>query len=53
MAGYQKTMRRLLREGDNMNKDLEEINKWLDSLIVEINQMNEVLEDLIAKSPNK
>lgn len=36
-----------------MNKDLEEINKWLDSLIVEINQMNEVLEDLIAKSPNK
>ena len=36
-----------------MSKDLQEICQWLDSLIVEINRLNEVVEDLIAEAPIK
>ena len=36
-----------------MNKDLQEICQWLDSLIVEVNRLNEVVEDLIAEAPVK
>ena len=32
-------------------KNLGEIAKWLDSLIVEINKINETVEDLIAEAP--
>jgi hypothetical protein len=32
-------------------KNLEEISKWLDTLIVEINKINETVEDLIAEAP--
>jgi len=31
--------------------NLTEITKWLDSLIVEINKINETVEDLIAEAP--
>jgi len=30
---------------------LSDIAKWLDSLIVEINKINETVEDLIAEAP--
>jgi hypothetical protein len=36
-----------------VSKDLQEICQWLDSLIVEINRLNEVVEDLIAEAPIK
>jgi hypothetical protein len=32
-------------------KNLEEISKWLDTLIVEINKINETVEDLIVEAP--
>ena len=32
-------------------KNLGEISKWLDTLIVEINKINETVEDLIAEAP--
>jgi hypothetical protein len=32
-------------------KDIAEIAGWLDSLIVEVNKINEVVEDLIAQVP--
>ena len=31
--------------------NLAEIATWLDSLIVEVNKINEVVEDLIAEAP--
>lgn len=31
--------------------NLAEIAKWLDSLIVEVNKINETVEDLIAEAP--
>ncbi len=31
--------------------NITEIAKWLDSLIVEVNRINEVVEDLIAGAP--
>jgi hypothetical protein len=31
--------------------NITEISKWLDSLIVEVNRINEVVEDLIAGAP--
>lgn len=31
--------------------NLSEIAKWLDSLIVEVNKINETVEDLIAEAP--
>ena len=31
--------------------NIAEISKWLDSLIVEINRINEVVEDLVAGAP--
>lgn len=34
-----------------MPKDIQEIISWLDSLIVEVNRLNEVIEDLIAEAP--
>jgi hypothetical protein len=34
-----------------MSKDMQEIIQWLDSLIVEVNRLNEVIEDLIAEAP--
>jgi hypothetical protein len=34
-----------------MTKDMQEIITWLDSLIVEVNRLNEVIEDLIAEAP--
>lgn len=36
-----------------MSPDLQEICNWLDSLIVEVNRLNEVVEDLIANAPIK
>ena len=36
-----------------MSTDLQEICQWLDSLIVEVNRLNEVVEDLIAETPIK
>ena len=39
-----------MRDEDYL-KNLEEITKWLDSLIVEINKINETVEDLIAEAP--
>jgi hypothetical protein len=32
-------------------KNLGEISKWLDTLIVEINKINETVEDLIVEAP--
>lgn len=34
-----------------MNPELKDIINWLDSLIVEVNKLNEVVEDLIAEAP--
>jgi hypothetical protein len=34
-----------------MTKDIQDIITWLDSLIVEVNRLNEVIEDLIAEAP--
>ncbi len=34
-----------------MSKDMQDIIQWLDSLIVEVNRLNEVIEDLIAEAP--
>ncbi len=34
-----------------MTKDMQDIITWLDSLIVEVNRLNEVIEDLIAEAP--
>lgn len=31
--------------------NLADIAKWLDSLIVEVNKINETVEDLIAEAP--
>jgi len=31
--------------------NLGEIAKWLDTLIVEVNKINETVEDLIAEAP--
>ena len=39
-----------MRDEDYL-KNLGEITKWLDSLIVEINKINETVEDLIAEAP--
>ena len=35
----------------NLAAELAEINQWLDSLIVEFNKLNKVVEDLIAEAP--
>ena len=32
-------------------KNLGDIAKWLDTLIIEINKINETVEDLIAEAP--
>lgn len=32
-------------------KNLSEVAKWLDTLIVEVNRINETVEDLIAEAP--
>jgi hypothetical protein len=34
-----------------VSKELQDIINWLDSLIVEVNKLNEVIEDLIAEAP--
>jgi hypothetical protein len=39
-----------MRDEDYL-KNLGEIAKWLDSLIVEVNKINETVEDLIAEAP--
>jgi hypothetical protein len=39
-----------MRDEDYL-KNLGEIAKWLDSLIIEINKINETVEDLIAEAP--
>ena len=39
-----------MRDEDYL-KNLGEITKWLDTLIVEINKINETVEDLIAEAP--
>ena len=39
-----------MRDEDYL-KNLGEITKWLDSLIVEISKINETVEDLIAEAP--
>ena len=39
-----------MRDEDYL-KNLGEISKWLDTLIVEINKINETVEDLIAEAP--
>ena len=36
---------------EQMLLNLSEIATWLDSLIVEVNRINEVVEDLIAEAP--
>lgn len=36
---------------EQMLLNLAEVAKWLDSLIVEVNRINEVVEDLIAQAP--
>ena len=36
---------------EQMLLSLADIAKWLDSLIVEVNRINEVVEDLIAQAP--
>jgi len=36
---------------EQMLLNLAEVAKWLDSLIVEVNRINEVIEDLIAQAP--
>jgi hypothetical protein len=32
-------------------QNLTEVAKWLDTLIVEVNRINETVEDLIAEAP--
>lgn len=32
-------------------QSLADVAKWLDSLIVEVNKINETIEDLIAEAP--
>jgi len=39
-----------MRDADYL-KNLGEIAKWLDSLISEVNHINETVEDLIANAP--
>jgi hypothetical protein len=39
-----------MRDEDYL-KNLGEIAKWLDTLIVEVNKINETVEDLIAEAP--
>ena len=39
-----------MRDEDYL-KNLGEISKWLDTLIVEINKINETVEDLIVEAP--
>jgi hypothetical protein len=39
-----------MRDEDYL-KNLGEIAKWLDSLIVEVSKINETVEDLIAEAP--
>ena len=39
-----------MRDEDYL-KNLGEVAKWLDTLIVEINKINETVEDLIAEAP--
>jgi len=36
---------------ENILLNLAEVASWLDSLIVEVNRINEVVEDLIANAP--
>ena len=36
---------------ENYLKNLAEVARWLDSLISEINHINETVEDLIAEAP--
>ena len=36
---------------ENYLKNLAEVARWLDSLIAEINHINETVEDLIAEAP--
>lgn len=36
---------------EELLKNLAEVAKWLDSLIVEVNRINETVEDLIAQAP--
>jgi len=42
---------RCLLRDEQMLLNLSEIATWLDSLIVEVNRINEVVEDLIAEAP--
>ena len=39
-----------MRDEDYL-KNLGDIAKWLDTLIVEVNKINETVEDLIAEAP--
>ena len=39
-----------MRDEDYL-KNLGEIAKWLDTLIIEVNKINETVEDLIAEAP--
>ena len=39
-----------MRDEDYL-KNLGDIAKWLDTLIIEINKINETVEDLIAEAP--
>jgi hypothetical protein len=32
-------------------KNIQDISKWLDSIIVEVNKINETLEDVLANVP--
>jgi len=34
----------------NISKELQEINKWLDQIIWEVNKFNETIEDLAARN---
>jgi hypothetical protein len=34
-------------------EEFKEIYEWLDSLIVEVNRLNEVIDELIAEAPIK
>lgn len=36
---------------EELLRNLSEVAKWLDSLIVEVNRINETVEDLIAQAP--
>lgn len=39
-----------MRDEDYL-KNLAEVARWLDALIVEVNHINETVEDLIAEAP--